>query len=390
MKNRDLAKKTKEENKSMQKKLKNLKMGNAGAVQDPIADVLRKTEKKVMSMRKENDKMRHANKGKQQRVDEMHDHVQQIDLQAPGPEDEQAMTRQIRPLENRLDKAMIKYNEAQNIRRTYEQIVKRLREERTGFDSPLKALEDTMHGKEKDHEDLEILARDAVAARDASRAELETLRVEYEEFVRWTEDQLNEQRAKVKAREEMEQKMQAREASRHNASLDAQGELDEQGEAVLKQHYVASVLGKAATKREANTEEERVNTYESAFRRIKEATGVSDVNEIIQKFLTQEDTLNRLNDLAKESQSRIEQLTEERKRIQQKVVDAKMKSSSTAGNRRIVDEFEQLLSEAKVKSERIRTKYERLTKVMINVKAGIDHLGDKIHMAMGKAASPRT
>jgi len=66
-----------------------------------------------------------------------------------------------------------------------------------------------------------------------------------------------------------------------------------------------------------------------------------------------------------------------------------MKSSSTAGNRRIVDEFEQLLSEAKVKSERIRTKYERLTKVMINVKAGIDHLGDKIHMALGRAASPR-
>jgi len=157
----------------------------------------------------------------------------------------------------------------------------------------------------------------------------------------------------------------------------------------LKQHYVAAVLGKAAAKRETHSEEDRVNTYESAFRRIKEATGVSDVNEIIQKFLTQEDTLNRLNDLAKESQARIEQLTEERKRIQQKVVDAKMKSSSTAGNRRIVDEFEQLLSEAKVKSERIRTKYERLTKVMINVKAGIDHLGDKIHLALGRTASPR-
>ena len=284
---------------------------------------------------------------------------------------------------------MIKYNEAQNIRRTYEQIVKRLREERTGFDSHLKSLEDTMKGKDKDHEDLEILARDAVAARDASRAELETLRVEYEEFVRWTEDQLNEQRAKVKAREEMETKMQGREKARTDAALSAKGELDAEGENVLRKHYVAAVLGKAAAKRESHTEEDRVNTYESAFRRIKEATGVSDVNEIIQKFLTQEDTLSRLNDLAKESQARIEQLTEERKRIQQKVVDAKMKSSSTAGNRRIVDEFEQLLSEAKVKSERIRTKYERLTKVMINVKAGIDHLGDKIHMALGRTASPR-
>ena len=45
------------------------------------------------------------------------------------------MTRQIRTLENRLDKAMIKYNEAQSIRRTYEQIVKRLKEERIGFDN---------------------------------------------------------------------------------------------------------------------------------------------------------------------------------------------------------------------------------------------------------------
>ena len=35
-------------------------------------------------------------------------------------------------LENRLDKAMIKYNEAQSIRKTYEQIVKRLKDERFG------------------------------------------------------------------------------------------------------------------------------------------------------------------------------------------------------------------------------------------------------------------
>merc|ERR1711998_415511 len=214
VKNREATRKAKEENKSMQKKLKSLKMGNMGGVQDPITDVLRKTEKKVMALRKEYDRTCHGTKARQQRVDEMHDSLKQIDLQAPGPEDEEAMTRQIRPLENRLDKAMMKYNEAQNIRRTYEQIVKRLREERTGFDSHLKSLEDTMKGKEKDHEDLEILARDAVAARDASRAELETLRVEYEEFVRWTEDQLNEQRAKVAAREEMEAKMTQRERAR--------------------------------------------------------------------------------------------------------------------------------------------------------------------------------
>ncbi len=38
-------------------------------------------------------------------------------------------------LENRLDKAVIKYNEAQSIRKTYELIAKRLQEERLTFDN---------------------------------------------------------------------------------------------------------------------------------------------------------------------------------------------------------------------------------------------------------------
>jgi len=47
-------------------------------------------------------------------------------------------TRTIRSLENKLDKAMIKYNEAQSIRKTYEQIVRRLKEERVGFDNQVR------------------------------------------------------------------------------------------------------------------------------------------------------------------------------------------------------------------------------------------------------------
>lgn len=40
--------------------------------------------------------------------------------------------------------------------------------------------------------------------------------------------------------------------------------------------------------------------YEHVFRRIKEATGVSDVNEVIQKFLMQGETRENLVTLAKE------------------------------------------------------------------------------------------
>jgi len=38
-------------------------------------------------------------------------------------------------LENELDKIIIKYNEAVSIKKTYEQIVKKVKEERVGYDN---------------------------------------------------------------------------------------------------------------------------------------------------------------------------------------------------------------------------------------------------------------
>ena len=50
--------------------------------------------------------------------------------------------------------------------------------------------------------------------------------------------------------------------------------------------------------------------FEEAMKRIKEATGVEDVNEIIQKFVTQEDTTNNLQELRNENDKKLGKLTE--------------------------------------------------------------------------------
>ena len=42
---------------------------------------------------------------------------------------------------------MINYNEAQSIQKTYEECVKKLREERVGYDSQLSIIESSLKGK---------------------------------------------------------------------------------------------------------------------------------------------------------------------------------------------------------------------------------------------------
>jgi len=70
----------------------------------------------------------------------LQDKMKEVEDNKLGYIEENPMMRTIRLLENRLDKVMIKFNEAQSIQQTYEQVVKRLKEERVGYDSQLAAI----------------------------------------------------------------------------------------------------------------------------------------------------------------------------------------------------------------------------------------------------------
>merc|ERR1719473_1843729 len=128
----------------------------------------------------------------------------------------------------------------------------------------------------------------------------------------------------------------------------------------------------------AQEEKLKIADYEEAFHRIKESTGVSDVNEVIQKFLTQEDTHKNLTGLTRENQARIDQLMEERRKLRLQVEELKFSSGGNVGRRQVIDDFETHLTEATEKYERNRGKFERIAKMLINMKAGIGHLAEKL------------
>lgn len=44
----------------------------------------------------------------------------------------------------------------------------------------------------------------------------------------------------------------------------------------------------------------------------------------------------------------------------------------------MVDDHEELLSNSSARLERVRYKHERLSKILISVKAGVEHLQDKL------------
>ena len=172
-------------------------------------------EREVEKLRKINDEIRNKSNRLRKELDILKDSIKDLELDSQRPHmEDNEYTRRIRNLENKLDKSMIKYNEAQNIRKTYEQIVKRLGEERVGYDNQSAAIERTLASKQKDYEELLLLSGDANHARETALGELERVRAGYDEERKKREKELREKHQMVQLRRQMLDRMKYRERMR--------------------------------------------------------------------------------------------------------------------------------------------------------------------------------
>ena len=122
----------------------------------------------------------------------------------------------------------------------------------------------------------------------------------------------------------------------------------------------------------------KIDIFEAAFRKIREATGVSDVNEVIQKISSQESSMENLIALSKENQTKIESLREVRRTAKIKVEGVKYSGVTGGFRRKIVDDHEDQLADSATRLDRSKAKFERLTKAIISMKSGVGHLQDKL------------
>mmetsp|Transcript_12817 Transcript_12817/g.23729 ORF Transcript_12817/g.23729 Transcript_12817/m.23729 type:complete len:556 (+) Transcript_12817:215-1882(+) len=366
--NREDIRRLRDDNKELRQKLAQMQRT---VDQEDSAQEQKHVERELERMRKHHDELRIKSARCQHELESLIDSVKDLELESRRPhmEDNQ-YTRRIRALENKLDKAMIKYNEAQSIRKTYEQIVKRLKEERIGFDNQLQAIERTLSTKQRDYEELMLLSGDANHAREVALNELDRVKGGYQEERKVREKELRESHQMVQVRRQMLDRMKQREKTRNN--LTGSEANDSTSQAAI-QNVTANMIAK-----ERIETRNKIDIFENAFRKIKEATGVSDVNEVIQKIVSQEGTTENLISLTKENASKIETLNEQKRRLKSRVEEVKYSGVGGGHRRKMVDDHEDQLANSAARLERSRLKYERLSKGLIAMKAGVGHLQEKV------------
>jgi len=126
-------------------------------------------------------------------------------------------------------------------------------------------------------------------------------------------------------------------------------------------------------------EREKISSYEDAFEKIKEETGVNSMNEVVDRYKGQGEKTDRLEQDKKDAQEKIAKLKDEKDNLMKKFEEMKYSGEQKMSEgQRIIEEYEDRLQKEETRRDSARVKMELTSKLLVQVKSDIEHLANKV------------
>ena len=270
-------------------------------------------------------------------------------------DDNNPYVKRIKLLENKLDKAMIKYNEAMSIRRTYEQILTRLKEERAGYDNQIAAIQKSLKSKGHDLNEFKLLLQDSKMAKVYSKLLVDNTILSKKAF----EDHFN----------------QLIQAHRNENLKELQKEKSEERKIKNIQNEVQATISDDKPKdgKDMSNLEAKVKELEEKDKIVRETTGADDINEICQKFSNLTETKENLKNEQKELDKMLKSLKEKKEEMINELNELKFTSQNEI-TRKQIEENEKKAEKCMNSCEEARQKLRKQNKLFVDISTGINTL----------------
>ncbi|KAK1885905.1 Coiled-coil domain containing protein 151 [Dissostichus eleginoides] len=383
-KNRETIRQLRQDNKRLCRKMAEVNAGDAtiikvafqnrGLEKDAYRNMSGKAalttlDQRVLSKTKRLNALKHTTQTFQCRLDELKKEYQRskpegssgamsADARARKKE-EDAMVDTSQAHAEILEKTQFKCKEAENIMINYQKLKSHLQDESLTFQGQLDSLEAEILKHREELHDMQIMNNNAQLSKEAAKADLQQL-----EECLYKERKERERIIAIYRKKVEERKAQAEKT-------------DRRAQRTAMQPDELSSEAQRSSPRVAGEEEKVISTFEEAFRRIKEATGVTDIQEIVERFISQKETHQHLEKLKGENETVLQQLKEQKELLDQQFQDMKY-SGEAELSKQMLEECEQQLQAQQQRCDADKERLEWLVKALSTVQAGVEHLADKL------------
>ena len=286
------------------------------------------------------------------------------------------ITKQIRVLENRLDKSLLRFNETLAHNKELRQRIDEYRRERVVFDVIYKKLERELHEKKKEMAAIIEDSKNAYQSRDKSQAEMQKLQSqadkEREEFEREFKDlgDLIKQQQAMLEQLRLKQLERAKEESVAIYSSMDEGAGDH-----------SSPIGNWANTKDKSVplSQEKIHSYEEALQKIQESTGIYNINEIVTRFLEAEEQNFSLFNYVNDINSEIERLEHSISDMRNQIEKYRGQGMSTdTQKKKTLRDLEEKLARTDKKAEEYDMRYQLAVRTIQSLKNGIQSIFTRI------------
>ena len=259
-----------------------------------------------------------------------------------------ALEKQKRILENRLDKANQKFNEAIASNKKLREEIDNLRRERVIFDNIYQKLEKELQDKRKEMANIIEEANRAYEDRDRAQDQLSSLKQTAEKEQVDFEKEWKELNTLIEKDKKMKDFLKLRQNERD------EGELSE----MQKSENESFKRGPSP-----QVPEGRIKNYEEAFNKIQSATGVQDIDLLVNSFIKAEEKNFKLFKFVNEVSNDIESLEKQIQGLQIEISNYNEKEQAT-GLRKKKLQLEEKRNKLSKKCEMYEVKYQETSKII--------------------------
>merc|ERR1719460_2632303 len=223
-------------------------------------------------------------------------------------------------------------------------------------------------------------ANAAYEARDSAQQQMAALKQQADKEHSEFEKEWKELGRLIENDKKMKEFMRQKERSRNDEESAVKGDLSVDEEQKLKKKVTKSAWGIAKDKAAINVSMEKVQTFEEAFAKIQAATGISDIDELVQNFINAEDQNFSLFNYANELSGDIEKLEAQISELKGELEQLKGVGSGQADaqKQKVLADLEEKWNSMDKKAEQHELKYQQAVKTLTAVRAGIQSIFNRL------------
>lgn len=303
--------------------------------------------------------------------------------------------KQIRILENRLDKSLIKFNEAISHNKDLRDKIDDLRRERVVFENVYRKMERELQDRKRQMAEIIEVSNQSYEQRDTYQMEIAAIeqanRKEQEEF----EEQMvalgrmldTELALPSTAKLSNRTKTLTRLSGGTAKSKTATGGLgDTAGSSSGEMNRTGSAGGGGGgnTISAINKEDddinfkERAQNFEEAFNKIKAATGITDLDELVRTFIKNEEHNFSLFNYVNEQNNEIEKYEEQIQALREEEMKFKQETGNDVSqHKEILKDLENKLQTSDLMAEKYEVRCQDLQRITESLKRGMQSIFSK-------------